>query len=131
VVVNSHEEHGVRHGVGGAGAALPDEQVAVNEATAREINEAIEAGRLPGGGTAAFVCECGQLGCNAMLELTVGEYEAIRTHPRRFAVVRGHDAHFDEVIEDAGRYTVVLKHGVPAEIAERTDPRTPEQPSQT
>jgi hypothetical protein len=129
--VSSQEDHDGRPGVGGPGAALPDEQVASNEATAREINDAIEAGRLEGEGMAAFVCECGQLGCNAMVELTVSEYEGVRAHARRFIVLPGHDVHFDEVIDEAGRYAVVLKHGVAAEVAEQTDPRTPEQPSQT
>jgi hypothetical protein len=129
--MGSQDDHDAQPGVGGPTAALPDEQIAVNEATAREINDAIEAGRLASGGTSAFICECGQLGCNAMVELTVADYEAVRAHPRRFIVNPGHDAHFDQVVQDAGRYIVVLKHGAPAEIADRTDPRTPEQPSQT
>jgi hypothetical protein len=109
--------------------ALPEEQVALNEATARDINAAIEAGRLADDGTSAFVCECGQLGCNATIDLTAAEYEEVRTDARRFAVARGHVTRVDEVIRDAGRYTIVAKHGRPGEIADRTDPRAEEEAS--
>jgi hypothetical protein len=128
VDANEHSRSGPE--VGGPGAALPDEQVALNEATARTINESIEGGRLTEDGVVTFVCECGQLGCNAMIDLTVREYEAVRAHPRRFAVARGHHAHFDDVIDELQRYTVVSKHGAPGMIAEQSDPRAEESTSQ-
>jgi hypothetical protein len=103
---------------------LPDERIAHNETVARSVNEAIEAGRVTRDGRAAFVCECGQLGCNAVVELTLQDYEAVRAHPRRFVLVAGHGAHFDEVIAEAGDHEVVVKHGVAGRIAEETDPRT-------
>src|SRR5438270_6445411 len=70
------------------------ERIARNEAAYRQVNEAIEAGR-----TAAavqddtprpFACECGQLGCNQLVELTIVEYESVRAGPRRFLMVEGH-----------------------------------------
>ena len=42
-----------------------DEQVALNETTFREVNEGIEAGRREREGLVPFVCECGEVGCNA------------------------------------------------------------------
>lgn len=111
-------------GVGGPGARLPDERIAHNETVARSVNEAIEAGRVTRDGRSPFVCECGQLGCNAVVEMMLSEYEAVRAHPRRFVLVAGHEAHFDEVVADGGDYEVVVKHGAPGRIAEETDPRT-------
>ena len=110
-------------GVGGPGAALPDERIARNETVARTINEAIESGRVTRDGQSPFVCECGQLGCNAVVEMTIAEYEAVRAHPRRFVLVAGHEAHFDQVIADRGGYAVVVKQGAAGRIAEATDPR--------
>ena len=110
-------------GVGGLGAPLPDELIARNETVARSVNEAIEAGRVTRDGPIAFVCECGQLGCNAVVELSLGAYETVRAHPRRFLLVAGHEAHFEEVVAGGGDYEVVVKHGAAGRIAEKTDPR--------
>ena len=110
-------------GVGGPGAPLSDERIAHNETVSRSVNEAIEAGRSTRDGRSPFICECGQLGCNAVVEMTLAEYEAVRAYPRRFVLVPGHDAHFDEVIADVGGYEVVVKHGAPGRLAEATDPR--------
>jgi hypothetical protein len=110
-------------GVGRPAAPLPDEQIARNETVARSVNEAIEEGRVTREGLSAFVCECGQLGCNAVVEMTLDAYEAVRAYPRRFLLVAGHEAHFDEVVADGGDYEVVVKHGAAGRIAEKTDPR--------
>jgi hypothetical protein len=55
--------------------------------------------------------------------MTLSEYEAVRAHPRRFVLVAGHEAHFDEVVADGGGYEVVVKHGAAGRIADETDPR--------
>lgn len=110
-------------GVDGAGEGLPDERIAHNETVARSVNEAIEAGRVTRDGPAGFLCECGQLGCNAVVELTLDAYERVRAHPRKFVLVPGHGAHFDEVVSDAGDYQVVVKQGAAGRKAEATDPR--------
>ena len=102
---------------------MPDERVAHNETVARSVNEAIEAGRVTRDGPGGFVCECGQLGCNALVELTLAEYEAVRDHPRRFVLVPGHEAHFDTVVAGDGDHAVVMKQGIAGRIAEATDPR--------
>jgi hypothetical protein len=105
---------------------LSDERVARNEVTARRINEAIEDGRARRDGRAGFVCECGQLGCNRIIELALGEYEAVRSDARQFAVANGHESAVEEVVDRTPRYAVVAKRGVAGAIAENTDPRAGE-----
>ena len=99
------------------------ERVARNEAAFRKVNEAIEAGRRTRDGLLGFVCECGRLGCNEIIELTVSEYEAVRADARQFAVRRGHETEAERVLETHERYVVVAKRGRAGEVAEFTDPR--------
>lgn len=99
-------------------------RIAVNEATYRQINEGIRAD--PADGRIAFVCECGRLGCNQLLRLSRAEYEAVREHALRFAIVPGHElAEVEDVVEEHEHYAVVQKRGETTDIAERTDPRRP------
>jgi len=101
-----------------------EEYVALNEATFRDVNEGIEAGRRDRTGLVPFVCECGEIGCNAVVPLTLEEYEGVREGARCFLVAPGHGAAFDEVERDGDRYGVVRKPDGPlGELAERTDPR--------
>ena len=99
-------------------------QVAVNETTFRDVNEGIEGGRSERDGRVPFVCECGLIGCNAIVELSLGEYESVRAGARCFLVAPGHGASFDEIRHEESRYRVVRKPDGPlGELAERTDPR--------
>jgi predicted ThiF/HesA family dinucleotide-utilizing enzyme len=102
------------------------QRVAMNEATFRKVNEGMEAGQDPSG-MLTFVCECGRLGCNKLIQLTRAEYEDIRSNPRRFAILDGHEIlEAEEIVERHDRYLVVEKGGDPeAEIVEHTDPRRP------
>ena len=102
------------------------QRVAMNEATFRKVNEGMEAGQDPAG-LLTFLCECGRLGCNRLIELTRSEYERVRTDPRTFAVIAGHEiADVEDVVERHERYIVVRKRGAPEEeVAEVTDPRRP------
>jgi hypothetical protein len=108
---------------GTMGAELPDERVARNETVARRVNETIEDGRVNREGLVGFICECGQLGCNAVVELSLREYETVRAQPRQFAIVAGHDADFDREITRTSRYAIVAKQGRAGVIAESADPR--------
>jgi hypothetical protein len=99
------------------------ERVARNEAAFRKINEAIERGRQTREGLLGFVCECGRLGCNEIIELFLPEYEAVRADARRFAVRHGHQTGAEEVLETHDRYLVVAKQGRAGDIAEFSDPR--------
>ena len=98
----------------------------MNEATFRRINEGMEAGQDPSG-LLTFVCECGRLGCNKLIELTRAEYEGVRANPRRFAIVDGHQIEeVEDVVDRTERFIVVEKKGKPeSEIVEHTDPRRP------
>jgi hypothetical protein len=102
------------------------QRVAMNEATFRKINEGMETGQDPTG-LLTFVCECGRLGCNKLVQMTRAEYEALRANARRFAVLEGHEIpEVEHVVERSDRYIVVEKAGDPeAEIVEHTNPRRP------
>jgi len=101
------------------------QRLAMNEATFRKVNEGMEVGQDPAG-LLIFICECGRLHCNKLLELTRNEYEGIRANPRRFAVLAGHQIEdVEEVVVRHDRYLVVEKAGDVAEIVEHTDPRRP------
>jgi hypothetical protein len=102
------------------------QRVAMNEATFRKVNEGMEVGQDPAG-LLAFICECGRMGCDEVIQLTRPEYEALRKNPRRFAILDGHEIlEAEEIVERHERYVVVEKGGDPeAEIVEHADPRRP------
>jgi hypothetical protein len=102
------------------------QRIAMNEATFRRVNEGMEAGQGPDG-LLTFVCECGRLGCNKLIQLRRDEYETLRTNSRTFAVIDGHEIpEVEEVVERTERYVVVEKASQPeTEIVDRTDPRRP------
>ena len=100
------------------------ERAGRNQTLFREINE-----RLEGlaetfqhlSKTSSFACECAHLGCTAMVNLRPDEYEAVRSHPNRFAVLPSHVyLDVEEVVAENDRYVIVAKLGVGAEIAETT-----------
>jgi hypothetical protein len=105
---------------------LDKQRVAMNEATFRNVNEGMDVVQDPAG-LLTFICECGRLGCNELIELTRGEYEAIRDDPRRFAILDGHEIlEAERIVERHDRYLVVEKGDDPvAGIVEHTDPRRP------
>jgi predicted ThiF/HesA family dinucleotide-utilizing enzyme len=97
-------------------------RIAMNEATFRRINEAVRGD--PPDAVVAFLCECGRLGCNQLIGLTRAQYEAVRSHPRRFALVPGHEIiEAEDVVERHAEYRVVEKHADASDVVERTDPR--------
>jgi hypothetical protein len=101
-------------------------RAATNEAVIRDVNEGIERGQWPGDEDtpAGFRCECARLGCNRLVELTVREYEHIRSHPRRFVVVPGHEmTDVETVVATRPGYVIVEKLDQAGQAAEQTDPR--------
>jgi hypothetical protein len=87
----------------------PVARAAAAEINGRRVNEAIERG-TGAAGAAVFVCECGHLGCTETLELTIAEYEAVRSGFERFLVVPGHEIEqIEEVVERHHAYLVVAK----------------------
>jgi hypothetical protein len=103
-----------------------------NEALFREVNERVEevATGLLGYGEAnglliGFICECGQEDCSESLEIRHSRYEAVRSDPRCFLVLPGHeDLDIARVVERHSRFLVVEKIGEAAEIAVEHDPRS-------
>lgn len=92
------------------------------EINGRRVNEAIERGAREG--AVKFVCECGHLGCNALVEMSTAEYERVRSGFDRFFLVPGHEIDgVDEVLERRGNHLVVAKIGAGSRMAAVTDPR--------
>jgi len=77
-----------------------------------------------------LVCECGHAWCTEIISVAVPDYQRVRAHPGQFIVFPGHDFEEVEFVAAVGRgvqvqnhYRVVAKReGLPAEIAEATDP---------
>ncbi len=111
---------------GGEAPRSPEDRIAHNEGVFRDVNERIADGQWPGdpNDPVAFRCECGRLGCNMLVELTLAVYEQVRSDPRHFVLVAGHDTPEVEVVIGQGEgYVIVEKIGRAGEIAEATDPR--------
>ena len=105
----------------------PGERIGHNEAVFRDVNERIEAGHWPGErGPVAFRCECARLRCNLLVELSLSDYEQVRSDSRRFVLAAGHElpAH-ERVVERhaASSEVVTEKRGAAGRVAEETDPR--------
>ena len=65
-------------------------RMAQNEALSRRINDRIEYQRPRNGESAdTFICECALADCEGVLDLSIGEYARVRSHPRRFVVSQG------------------------------------------
>lgn len=103
-----------------------------NEALFREVNERIVELESDLGGyeqddslPIRFVCECPDEDCNETLETTRGQYEAVRSHPRRFLVLPGHeDGDIARVVERHDGYCIVEKVDAAGAVAAEEDPRT-------
>jgi hypothetical protein len=99
-------------------------RIAANEDTFRDINEGIARGQWPGEESkpVSFRCECARLGCNLLIDLTLAEYEAIRSHSRRFFVFPGHELpEVETVVERCATYVVVEKRAEVGRMADLLD----------
>jgi hypothetical protein len=84
-------------------------RVATNQALLRRVNEGVRSHGADG--PIPFRCECGRLGCNTLIGLTRAEYNAVRAHRRRFAIMAGHEVvEIESVVEQHDRYAVVEAH---------------------
>jgi hypothetical protein len=102
------------------------QRIAANESTFRDVNEGIARGQWPGeqDAPAGYRCECARLGCTELIELTPRDYEAIRSNPRHFIVVPGHELPgAEKVVARRDGYLVVEKVDEAGRTAEATDPR--------
>jgi hypothetical protein len=110
------------------GGSATAERVARNDATFRDANEQInsvaDGMEMRDEMLLPFICECADLSCTEIVQLTGSEYEAVRASPIRFLNARGHErsAHgWARVVDELDRYTVVEKVGEAAEIAAELD----------
>jgi hypothetical protein len=103
-----------------------EERAAKNETLFRSVNEQIEKlGRESDQRHVQFVCECSNGACVDQIQLTVAEYEEVRSDGRWFAIVPGHlTEQIEHVVRTTDRYLIVEKDTAPAvEITEGSDPR--------
>ncbi len=104
-------------------------RVSVNEAFFREVNERLEGineSFAIGSELLVLVCECAEPTCIERFEMSVADYEQLRSDPTTFALVPGHEnPSLEEVVAERPAYIVVRKRdGGPAEVAEALDPRS-------
>lgn len=104
-----------------------EERAAQNEVLFRRVNEEIQKlGQVERTGRfTAFVCECSDGTCTQQVQLTIPEYEEVRSESRWFAVAPGHvTEEIEHVVRTTDRYLIVEKDTPVAEtIVENTDPR--------
>ena len=112
------------------------ERQARNEALIREVNERIEgidraaeaSSVDPGETLFEFLCECGvadgdDVGCEEHVQMTIREYETVRSQDDRFALFPGHEEDaLESVAVRTERFVVVDKRPV-AERFVADDPR--------
>jgi hypothetical protein len=104
-------------------------RVGANESLFREVNERLrELGDAFSMVTeeAEFVCECGDASCTEQIRMPLQEYERIRSDPKRFFVVSGHERlDYEKVVSEHAGFVVVEKlPGGPAGLAISHDPRS-------
>jgi hypothetical protein len=101
-------------------------RAAQNEVLFRSVNEQIEKlGRESSQDHVHFVCECSDGACAEQIQLTISEYEEVRSESRWFAILPGHlTEQIEHVVRTTDRYLVVEKDAPGAvAIAEISDPR--------
>jgi hypothetical protein len=66
-----------------------EERMALNEAASRRINEEIEQAHQddPPDGRMRIACECALRSCDEIIEITMAEYQDVRSDARQFAIV--------------------------------------------
>jgi hypothetical protein len=94
----------------------------------RAVNRQIEQeSRETSGGPGAdleILCECGQEGCNAVVALTIRDYDEAHQQGDRFILVAGHeDPSIERVVSRSAEYVVVDKFGDAEKIAEGEERR--------
>jgi hypothetical protein len=106
------------------------ERYAVNQATFREINERVnDVNQMVNNPLKSWICECADTHCSARIEMSLIEYEGLRAHPTRFAIVPDTAHYYSEVetvVDRNDLYWVVEKFGRSGKVAADYDPRSHE-----
>ncbi len=102
------------------------ERVAKNEILFRQVNERIleiegDRWRVD---PVDFMCECGDMKCTRVVQLSLRDYERLRSDAAHFGVIPGHELlDVEQVVERHATYLVVEKAGEARLHAEVADPR--------
>jgi hypothetical protein len=95
-----------------------EERLAANEARFRDINEGAEDRRRETN-AGRYVCECANSGCVSWIVVDRETYERVRSNPRHFLVLSGHELpEIEVVVERTDDYLVVEKPDEVAHIVE-------------
>jgi hypothetical protein len=97
-----------------------------NQVLFRSVNEQVEtlSGTQSTASPVSFLCECANLDCGSLIDLSLAEYEAIRQSSTQFFVLP--DDVFPEVeavVADRGSYVIVEKFGEGGRVAATGDAR--------
>ena len=108
---------------------MTEERIARNDSLFRDANEQIGAKAREHGTkeeqVVPFICECADEHCTTIVQLSLAEYEDVRTSSRQFLTAFGHER-FEglvEVVSTNHNHLVVRKAGRAGEIAEALDGR--------
>jgi hypothetical protein len=89
-------------------------KMARNRTLWRQVNERIRA--VAETSVVGLLCECARVDCTATLNMSMAEYERIRSSPVRFPIALGHDfPDVESIVEQTEHYAVVQKRGEAAE----------------
>ena len=108
-------------------AGFSMKRIVRNDAIFREANEGIREAaeeHLESGDRVPFVCECADPNCHELVRLTLEEYQLIRSDPRMFINVDGHQASsqgWAEAVASRDGHVVVEKLGPAGDLAEELE----------
>lgn len=87
------------------------ERFARNQRIFREANERLREIADPSLALAQYVCECSHAECSEAIELSLADYDAIRSTPNAFVIAPGHERlERERVVEDDNeRFMLVEK----------------------
>jgi hypothetical protein len=107
-------------------ASEREERIAQNEALFRIANERMAEWneRERGEALESYFCECASPECTAKVQVSVADYERVRSVPAHFILCPGHEIpDVETVVEEHDGWTVIEKDPNVRDIYEGTDPR--------
>ena len=97
---------------------MPPDRLAQNRVIFREVNDrllelSLRQDLVPWTERTRYFCECGTPACPETLELTLAEYEGVRSGEDSFVVVPAHAPARTLIVEETERYVVVERSTSP------------------